>query len=283
MSENWYINFVKTSLEVIRNSHVPLRSSKFSKKKYTQHQLLTLIILKEKIGKDYRDFTELLPNLTTITDIIQLEEIPHYTTLQKFLSRIPSLTFRIILKNVIRRLHQKGEIIRITSIDSTGFTSSYASHYYSKRINKTRKSFIKASIAVDSDKLIILGWKFSKVPVHDSQHAKSLINQVIRIKKSDCFTMDKGYDSEKIYQYIRENIGAESIIPVRKWNGNIYSGKYRKEMIENFNQEKYGQRNMVETVFSVIKRKYNENVRSRKYFNQIKKIKIRMLIHNMTL
>ena len=76
MSENWYINFVKTSLEVIRNSHVPLRSSKFSKKKYTQHQLLTLIILKEKIGKDYRDFTELLPNLTTITDIIQLEEIP---------------------------------------------------------------------------------------------------------------------------------------------------------------------------------------------------------------
>ncbi len=95
--------------------------------------------------------------------------------------------------------------------------------------------------------------------------------------------MDKGYDSEKIYQYIRENIGAESIIPVRKWNGNIYSGKYREEMIENFNQEKYGQRNMVETVFSVIKRKYNENVRSRKYFNQIKEIKIRMLIHNMTL
>ncbi len=95
--------------------------------------------------------------------------------------------------------------------------------------------------------------------------------------------MDKGYDSEKIHQYIRENIGAESIIPVRKWNGNIYSGKYREEMIENFNQEKYGQRNMVETVFSVIKRKYNENVRSRKYFNQIKEIKIRMLIHNMTL
>ncbi len=63
----------------------------------------------------------------------------------------------------------------------------------------------------------------------------------------------------------------------------VQEGNYRKEMIENFNQEKYGQRNMVETVFSVIKRKYNENVRSRKYFNQIKEIKIRMLIHNMTL
>lgn len=283
MSENWYINFVKTSLEVIDNSHVPLRSSKFSKKKYTQHQLLALIFLKEKIKTDYRDFVELLPNLTTITEVLQLKQIPHYTTLQKFLSKIPALTFRIILKNVIRRLHQKGEKIRITSIDATGFTSSYASHYYSKRINKTRKSFIKASIAVDSNKMIILGWKFSKVPVHDSQHAKSLINQVVRIARSGCFTMDKGYDSEDIHRYIREIIGAESVIPVRKWNGKIYSGKYRMEMIENFNQEKYGQRNMVETVFSVIKRKYGESVRSRKYFNQIKEIKIRMLIHNFAI
>ena len=130
---------------------------------------------------------------------------------------------------------------------------------------------------------MILGWKFSKLPVHDSQHAKSLINQVIRITRSNCFTMDKGYDSEKIHQYIRESIGAESVIPVLKWNDKIYSGKYRMEMIENFNQEKYGQRNKVETVFSVIKRRYGENVKSRKYYNQIKEIKIRMLIHNMTL
>jgi hypothetical protein len=40
---------------------------------------------------------------------------------------------------------------------------------------------------------------------------------------------------------------------------------------------------MVETVFSVIKRRYGENVRSKKYYNQIKEIKIRMILHNMTL
>jgi len=208
MSENRYINLVKTSLEVIKNSHVPLRSSKFSKKKFNQHQLLTLIILKEEIGMDYRDFTELIHILTPIKDVIGLKKVPHFTTLQKFLTRIPSITFRIILKKIIRLLHQKGDKIRITSIDATGFTSSYASHYYSKRINKMRKSFIKVSIAVDSDNLIILGWKLSKVPVHDSQHAKSLINQVQRITKCEWYTMDKGYDSENIHEYIREVIGA---------------------------------------------------------------------------
>jgi transposase len=95
--------------------------------------------------------------------------------------------------------------------------------------------------------------------------------------------MDKGYDSENIHEYIRNTIGAESVIPVRKWGGNIYSGKYRMEMFRDFDQKKYGQRNMVETVFSMIKRKYGDTVRSRKYVNQVKEIKIRMILHNMTL
>ena len=283
MLDNMYINLVKTSFEVIQNSHVPLHSSKFSKKKYNQHQLLTLIILKEDIGKDYRDFAELIQIMVPLREIIGLKEVPHFTTLQKFMTRVPSLTFKIILKNVVRRLHQKGDKIKITSIDATGFTSSYASHYYSKRINKTRRNFIKASIAVDSDKLTIMGWKFSKLPVHDSQHARSLVNQVQKITKSECYTMDEGYDSEIIHKYIREDIGAESIIPVLKWNGKIYTGKYRMEMFRDFDKEKYGQRNMVETVFSMIKRRYGDTVRSRKYYNQTKEIKIRMILHNMNI
>ena len=36
--------------------------------------------------------------------------------------------------------------------------------------------------------------------------------------------MDKGYNSEKVNKYIREIIGAESVIPVRKCDEKIYSG-----------------------------------------------------------
>ncbi len=54
-------------------------------------------------------------------------------------------------------------------------------------------------------------------------------------------------------------------------------------MSENFNQEKYRQRNMVETAFSILERRYGETVRSRKYYNQMKEIKIRMILHNMTI
>jgi len=62
---------------------------------------------------------------------------------------------------------------------------------------------IVLSIAVDLDKLIIVGWKILKVPVYDSQHARSLVNQVQKITKSEYFTMNKGYDSENIHDYIR--------------------------------------------------------------------------------
>ena len=50
--------------------------------------------------------------------------------------------------------------------------------------------------------------------------------------------MDKGYDSEKIHQYIRENIGAESIIPVRKWNGNIYKVQAEMKKRQNTAEKK---------------------------------------------
>jgi len=37
--------------------------------------------------------------------------------------------------------------------------------------------------------------------------------------------MDKGYDSEELHRQIREEMGAESMIPVRTWKGKTYSGK----------------------------------------------------------
>jgi hypothetical protein len=39
------------------------------------------------------------------------------------------------------------------------------------------------------------------------------------MRKSDCYVMDKGYDSEKIHSIIRDEIKADSIIPVRERKG----------------------------------------------------------------
>lgn len=269
-------------LSLAHQFQIPEYSSRFSKKKYSQHQLLALLFLKEEFSKDYRSFCEFIEVATPIREILQLTSIPHFTTLQKFLRRISSEIFSKILREFVKRSLQSGKYPKYIAIDATGITSDYASYYYSKRINKLRKSFIKLSIAASTSDLTIVGWKFSKTPVHDSQHAIPLIKLSRKMGvRNVCYLMDKGYDAEGIHQYIREYSEDKSVIPVRKWSEKASSGTYRREMFESFEMEKYRKRNLVETTFSVIKRRYSDAVRARKYWNQMKEIKIRLLLHNM--
>mgnify|MGYP003391885247 CR=1 FL=1 len=60
------------------------------------------------------------------------------------------------------------------AIDSTGFPIEHFSYYYSLRTEKTRKDYIKVSIAVDTAKQAILGYKITKSRQHDTKHAKPL-------------------------------------------------------------------------------------------------------------
>ena len=131
MSTNRYIRFVEFSSGLIRDSRIPLYSSKYSKKTHTQHQLLILLLLKEYLAEDYRDTIELTEIMDFFREKIQLKEVPHFTTLQNFCHRFKSLFFHRLLNHLVKMFYDWGERIPCTAIGSSGFTSSYASHYYS--------------------------------------------------------------------------------------------------------------------------------------------------------
>ena len=135
------------------------------------------------------------------------------------------------------------------AIDSTGFPTEYFSYYYSMRTEKTRKDFIKISLAVDTEKQTILGAKITKSRQHDTKHAKPLLRNTL--KKAECYVLDRGYDSEQIHLQIRTEIHAKSIIPIRDWNADYVKGEFRNEMANNFDRERYGQRNKLK-LFSLL-------------------------------
>jgi hypothetical protein len=62
--------------------------------------------------------------------------------------------------------------------------------------------------------------------------------------------MDKGYDSEAIHRLIREDLHADSIIPIRSWNNDVVGGTYRQEMALQFDDVRYRKRNWSKTSFA---------------------------------
>ena len=122
----------------------------------------------------------------------------------------------------------------------------------------------------------------SRHPIHDIPHAEKLLKQCHRIRASDLHVMDKGYDSEKMHALIQDSLKSCSLIPVRNRRRKRIFGYYRRRIAHSFDQEKYHQRNKVETVFSVLKRTFGEFLKARKYRLRIKEIKINVFLSNLS-
>ena len=112
---------------LIRDSRIPLFSTKSSPKTYTQHQVLILLLLKEYLAEDYRDTSERVEIMDSLRGKIQLDPIPHFTPIHTVCQRIRSSTFTRLLNRLVKMFYDWGERINCTAVDSSGFTSLYAS------------------------------------------------------------------------------------------------------------------------------------------------------------
>jgi hypothetical protein len=82
--------------------------------------------------------------------------------------------------------------------------------------------------------------------------------------------LDKGYDSEDIHEPIRDDLNSYPLITVRTRKRKRIYGSYQRELSLSFDLTLYHRRNLVGTVFSVLKRKFMEALKAIKYSGQIK-------------
>src|SRR3989338_99923 len=167
-----------------------------------------------------------------------MKKIPHFTTLQKFAKRISAS-----LLNVVLFFSAKLRKVEFASVDATGISRQYASEHYKRRIDRKDVRYLI---------------KKAKV-------------------KPELITMDKGYDSEAIHGFCREQ-GIYSIIPARK---GCFRGKYRKQMRDCFDPWIYNHRNNGESTFSAIKIKYGDSVSSKLFITQRVQIYCKAINHNL--
>jgi len=177
---------------------------------------------------------------------------PTYSALCKSRKRIPLSLWQRLLK--LTAGLSSGEI----AIDGTGFNKTNPSFHYLKRIDKKNpKNFAKLSATMDLKTKKFLAMRIRTSPRHDMQDVKYLLK---RSGKVNAFYGDKGYSAEWLYELCFWK-GIQTFIPSKK---NVRMRRFRRKQFENYSDERYRQRVLIECGFSCLKRKYGGMVRARR-------------------
>jgi hypothetical protein len=190
---------------------VPLYSSKFSRKDYTIHQHLLCLCIKEIQRQSYRDFAEFLDDFNGPQEDLGLKQVPHFTTLQKFLMRFPPGWYKMIHKRLICLIKSNVNVV----VDGTGLMQTSASYSYIKRIKRRIKirDYFKVILAVDSDHGYILSYQGVHGNRHESPCFIPLLEDIPQELGDICG--DKGFDSEKNQRYVTKHSKGCSYLDVR--------------------------------------------------------------------
>ena len=195
----------------------------------------------------------------------------HWTTLQKFRKRVNLSVWQILLKCTANNP------IAVAAIDGTSLQRHNPSMHYLKRIDRENKISIPVYINVAVD---VMRRKFMAVRHHAKKTGEIsdvpyLIGQ--SPKEIELMVLDKLYDSESLHRYFRER-GIYSIAPVKK---NWAKGQLRKQLKDCFDYAVYWQRNLIEFLFSALKRLFGNHLRGLTARTQRAEIYMRMIAYNL--
>jgi hypothetical protein len=212
---------------------------------------------------------------------------PDYSNISR---RINRLDIRISSDDSIKSSLQHDDYF-VIAIDSTGIKVTNRSEWIRHKW-KVKRGYLKIHIAVDIKRKRILSLDVTSEQVHDGKVLPVLIED-ITIKQNkivNTVIADGSYDNNNNFQFLSFN-GIKPAIKVRKNSrcrkktNHYLRNKTVKMQKNNLQQWKvsvdYGQRWIVETVFSCIKRMFGEYVTAIRFENMIKEIMLKASLYNL--
>lgn len=240
--------------ELILNFYLSLGKSEynscFSKHEFTNYQRFVLLINYIKENKSLREFVKWLKDKSILPRKLQLKKIPSKSTLDSWFSM-----FDIELIKQKMRDFFKPES-KILAIDGTGLETETKGNYIKKRFGlKTKSDFNKFDAIVDTKSKLILDFEFH----YKQRHDLFVFNILLQRLKFDFKYMlgDKGYYSFKIFKFLKEK-GILYVVPPKNYGKKCRGNNLIRKQFHNCyydNEEIYPLRNIVECVFSALKRK----------------------------
>jgi hypothetical protein len=275
---------------------LPAHRHKYSPKKFTQHQLMACLVLKEFLRLDYRGLADHLADHPDLTRQIELRAVPHFTTLQKaaarLLAAVPSRRmFDAVLDEALRTRVRRRRV-PLAAIDGTGMESRHTSRYYLKRRAstgdrdrvRTYAAFPKVVFVVDCRSHMILAAVPGRGPGSDLVQFGRALSQAVGRARIATLLADADFDAEWVHRVVRSH-GIRTIIPPERGRPTDKppTGRWRRVMKRRLRRyrSKYGQRWQAETVNSMIKRRIGSALRARREESQHREIILRSITHNV--
>jgi transposase len=263
------IKKIKKVRYLIRKANLPSYLNKYGPKKYKLEDHLFALLIKTECRLSYRRAVKLLKDLGF--------KIASYSVLCKRQARIPiEFWIRIIHATIITKPY-------LAAIDASGMSRTLPSPHYYKRIDKPYPTEVplKISMIIDTRTKQILAIRLRAKPAHDTRDIKYLIRRLKH--KPQKIIADKGYDAEWVHQYCKEK-GIFAIIPIRQWTKPKHNNfSLRRLSQKRWTQKTYHRREMAESAFSAIKRKFGASVSSHTIHRMRAEMYLRAIAHNIYL
>jgi transposase len=193
------------------------------KRKYTDRQILKVLIVLQIFNISYRSARIFLTNHEEYIRMAGIKEIPSFQTL----SRRARMIDLHAINNEITYLYSIESIAAIDSFiihtckHSTAMRRKAWNNYKDpvSGWSKTTKGWSygrKCHMSIDIDSLIIMEWLITKGNMHDSHVSHNMVDSV---RGFSYILADSAYDASDIYDYILENTHALPVIDTNKRRG----------------------------------------------------------------
>lgn len=284
MAEVGLLPIARVALQVASQVLPPYRT-RFSKHQFTQPQLLAVLCLMRYEDWTFREAETRLREHQELRSALQLQAVPDYTTLYRFLRRLEDDTVERGLSETVRRLRGRRRRPVSAAIDGTGLSYNSVSTFFVRRMEQhaehssRHRHWLKWVIVVDVQQQILLAQRAHQGPGSDVRALPGLLEVAARGAPLRLVLADAEFDSEPNHEFIRQRLGAQSIIPAKRRS--IPQGTIRNQMFRAFPKKPYRQRAKIETIFSVVKRKLSSRAPGRSLAIQIRQALLLGLTYNL--
>jgi hypothetical protein len=258
------VRFARVALEVAETV-LPDYRSKFSKRTFTQPQLLVILCLMRYEDWTLRKAEVRLAEHSELRDALGLRKAPDHTTLYRFLRRLDERALVAALNETVRCLpelrHDERGPAATVAVDATGLAPGAISTFYVRRTRNRGgepmlwRRWLKWLIVVDTDRQMVLAQEACSGPYNGSAMLRSLVDAAHEVTPLGLVLADAEFDSEQNHRHVRERLTAASVIPAKRGKATWRVQGYRAQMRAAFPSRLYRQRVLAESVFSAVKRK----------------------------